>query len=172
MAEQEGGLEIKLGQDSFRPTDPKAQRIKSWTNFIATTAALLAAVAGLLKPQDHTATKNSYEELRKAIELSNAESKKNHDDMTALHNYLEGYFSSNESMKIPQLSQPSPSPQPSAVHPGGTGKKIANPHTITFGVSPTSGAPYAPSAPEPLPPIHDQADYKPLPSYDSVAGQK
>jgi len=101
MGDDEKKIEIHLSDESSN--DPKAQRIKSWANVIATTAALLTAVAAINKPQDQTVSKNTYEQLKSAIEHTNQDVKENHDDMVALHNYLLGYYAGDQ-FALPPLS--------------------------------------------------------------------
>ena len=53
-------------------------------------AAVLVALAALLRPQDHTVTKNSYETTAQGIAKVEDEIRKNHEDIVALRSYIEG----------------------------------------------------------------------------------
>lgn len=57
---------------------------------ILAVAALVAALAGWFKPQDHSVTKVSYEEMATGIEKLGQASVQNHDDIIALQGYLAG----------------------------------------------------------------------------------
>jgi hypothetical protein len=179
MAENQNGerrtIEIHLGgDDESVVTDPKAQRLKSWANIIATTAALLTAVAAIFKPQDQTINRNTYEELRTAVTQVDSEVKQNHDDMVALHNYLAGYFANNSTLTLPPLSSATSAivimdaGAPSAKITTVTipGKKDAGVGPITFNIQTASSA-------FPLPDVHPPAaPAAPLPPFDSVAAKK
>lgn len=152
-------LHLGGGSDST-PPDPKAQRLKSWANIIATTAALLTAVAAIFKPQDQTVSRNTYEQLKTAIEQTQQDVKQNHDDMVALHNYLAGYYAGNSSFSLPPLQQT----------PGvDAGAAMVIPLAHDAGVivvPPASHTPY------PLPTVATANPPAPLPPFDSVAAKK
>ena len=107
VAEAGKDLVLNLGgggsPSSIPPTDPKAQRLRSLANIIATTAALLTAVAAIFKPQDQTVNRATYEQLKGSIEQTNQYVKQEHDDTVALHNYLTGYFAGNTTFAPPAL---------------------------------------------------------------------
>ena len=171
--EEAKDIEIHIGgNDSVPPTDPKAQRLRSWANIIATTAALLTGVAAIVRPQDQTVNRNTYDQLKASIEQTNAAVKKDHDDMVALHNYLSGYFAGNATIVLPPLSSssspPSPVPAPSTRRQAQANPPAPAP-TITFGILP---APAPPAAPFPLPPVSSVTSAVPLPEFDSVAAKK
>ena len=158
---EEKKIEIHLGNDE--ETDPKAQRLKSLANVIATTAALLAAVTALIKPQDQTVNRNTYDQLKNAIEHTNQDVKQNHDDMVALHNYLLGYYAGDQ-FALPPLSSTktvvvdagipatistsTDVPKSTSIKPFSTSSK--KPDVITLRIEPVapSAAPMAP-LPEP-----------------------
>ncbi len=77
-------------EESIPPKDPKAQRIRSWANVIATSAALITAFGALFRPQDMTVNKASYDELKKAVEQLSVDNAKNHDDIVSMRSYMEG----------------------------------------------------------------------------------
>jgi hypothetical protein len=183
--EAEKNIEIHLGGggdgDSIPPTDPKAQRLRSWANIIATSTALLTAAIAVIKPQDQTVAKNSYEQLKTSIEQTNEAVKQNHEDMVALHNYLQGYFAGAPAFAPPPISSSAPIPPPPP--PPATVSKKPPPApaattTITFNTAPASMATvlaYAPAAPSPafpLPPVSSAAPPPTPPSFDSVAAKK
>jgi hypothetical protein len=180
-SEEGKGIEIHLGDSSIPPSDPKAQQLKSWANIIATTAALVTAVGALLKPADTTATKNTYEQLKASIEETNNVVKQDHDDMVALHNYLQGYFASNTQIMLPPMGgssgssgsssgSSSASPAPSATQ----NKKPSSSTTFVIPTSTSTAWAYSPAqAPAfPLPPVTSAAPPSTLPSWDSVAAKK
>jgi hypothetical protein len=180
--EAEKAIEINLGgnEDSVPPTDPKAQRLRSWANIIATSTALLTAAIAVIKPQDQTVNKATYEQLKTSIEQTNEAVRQNREDMTALHNYLQGYFAGSPTFAPPAFSSTTPTASPPPPPPP---KKLtqATPTattTITFNTVPTSMATvlaYAPAAPAPafpLPPVSSAAPPPSPPSFDSVAAAK
>ncbi len=160
-------LHIRFGGDSDRPTDPKAQRLRSWANIIATTAALLTGIAAILKPQDQTAGRETYNELKTAIEQNSKDDRQNHDDIVSLRNYLDGYFNANGKTVIlpagppPPPPVPSPSPAPTIVSkPKRWGPADAG--------APAAPAPAPAAAAPPLPDIHNPPPVQQLPNYDQV----
>jgi len=106
----EGEITIDLGKSpSSRPgpTGTISLKVRSWTNIVATTAALAAGLAAFAKPPDHSAAKASYEELKKAVETNASNNKQNHEDIVALRNFLEGYV---KGMAAPTASSAGPAP--------------------------------------------------------------
>jgi hypothetical protein len=185
--QQEEGkeLELHIGEgDSVPPTDPKAQQLRSWANIIATTTALLTAVVAIVKPQDQTVSRNTYEQLKTSIEQTNESVKQNHDDMVALHNYLQGYFAEKTTLVLPPLSSALPAPSASSVAPPATtsSRKYATAPTATASITfaiPTGATAlaYVPAAPAaapafPLPTVSSATPPPALPAFDSVAGKK
>ena len=187
--QQEDGKEIELhigGEDSVPPTDPKAQQLRSWANIIATTTALLTAVVAIVKPQDQTVNRNTYEQLKTSIEQTNESVKQNHDDMVALHNYLQGYFAEKTTLVLPPLSSatsvPSAAPTTAASPPATSQRKYATTPTstatapITFsiptGATALAYAPPAPAPAFPLPTVSSAVAAPAIPPFDSVAGKK
>src|SRR5512135_1124557 len=157
------------GGDSEPPSDPKAQQLKSWANIIATTAALLTAVAAIFKPQDQTVNRNTYEQLKTSIEQTNQDVKQTHDDMVALHNYLAGYFAGNNTFALPPIAAAS-TVDAGAPVPTATVVITSPPHRdaggpITFVIPPATKA-------YPLPTIGAPPITQKLPTFDSVAAKK
>jgi len=122
----EGEIRIDLGP----PSSSSGRRgkivisLKSWTNIVATGAALIAGVAAYAKPADKSAAKASYEELKKAVEENAQNDKQNHEDIVALRNFLEGYFKGTGAPTAAWTAgsadaglYPSAAPHPSAFHP-------------------------------------------------------
>jgi len=175
QAENPGDVEIHLGGgESEPPTDPKAQRLRSWANIIATTAAMLTAVAAVFKPQDQTVNRNTYEQLKASIEHTNEDVKQNHEDMVAIHSYLQGYFAG--SAAFAPLSSNVPTATSAQKPPN-----IQTAPTVTFTVpsatatATTTSYTYAPSSRTPLFPLPSltQRPAPPtLPPFDSVAAKK
>lgn len=172
QAENQENLEIHLGSgDSEPPTDPKAQRLKSWANIIATTAALLTAVAAVFKPQDQTVNRNTYEQLKASIESTNEDVKRNHDDMVVLHSYLQGYFAGSAMFVAPPVN--SALPILSTTTSTSTSSK---PPTIQSAPIISFSAPSATTSyrlvPFPFPTVTPRASAQPIPTFESVAGKK
>ena len=71
-------------------------RTKSLATLIAAITAMVIACGSLVKPQDHSVAKKSYEELTKAVEDLDKAEDKNHDDIVALRAFLEGYLKAQE----------------------------------------------------------------------------
>ena len=56
-------------------------KIRSWAVLVAAAGALLTSLAAILKPQDHTVSQTSYEEVSKAFQRLSDQSQLNHDDI-------------------------------------------------------------------------------------------
>lgn len=69
---------------------------------------MITSVVSLLKPQDETAVQNSYETLSKQLKITSDDIAKNHDDIEALRNFLDGYIKARreEPMKAQLQTQP------------------------------------------------------------------
>jgi hypothetical protein len=111
-------------------------------------SALAASVASFFKPQDTTATKNSYEHTAKQIETLSAVSVQNHDDIIALRSFLEGYV---------RAQKPETKPESGQGFGSGSGR--------LGGSSRRSTAPQVARAPSPKPPeAQKELPPPPLPS--------
>lgn len=81
----------------FTLTGNDHRRLKTWTNIVVTTAALVIAVSGVIKPQPpqpapDPVRQSSYDELKAAIERVEKDTGRNHDDVAAIRAFLEGYL--------------------------------------------------------------------------------
>ncbi len=144
-------------------------------------AAVLVALAALLRPQDHTVTKNSYEATTAGIAKVEDEIRKNHEDIVALRSYIDGVM--HQSVSLPTEAAPaaSPSPSPSAV-PRSTprhrislsdalGAAIPNISSIAESSSPPPMAPAAAlllNEVPPPPPVHDEPKPWKPPAFDAI----
>ncbi len=102
--------------DTIRPPDPedkKGSKFKAWmkqsASFMTHIVALLAAFGAFLKSCDHSVTKNAYEALSLNITKLSDQTQKNHDDLVALHGYLDGMA---HQPLIAPLGSTSPAPLP------------------------------------------------------------
>lgn len=71
-------------------SDAPKSHIKEYVALITALTALVAGVAAVVKPQDESGTKASYETLSKALQEATEASAQNHDDIVALRSYIEG----------------------------------------------------------------------------------
>lgn len=71
-------------------------RIKTLTTLVASLAALATAVAAFTRPPDTTASRNTYEELSQAMKEISVENVKNHDEIVALHAFIDGFLRSQD----------------------------------------------------------------------------
>jgi hypothetical protein len=142
-------IEIPLppGTASSGPPGGKDHgRLKAWTNFIATAAALLVAAAAILKPQDHSTARASYDELKKAVDENSQNDRRNHEDLVALRNYMDGYLKGAGAA----TSLPSSMPVPST---SGSARAIPPAPVATM---------------PPLPVLHPEPKPHNLPDFDAV----
>jgi hypothetical protein len=101
--------------DTIRPPDPqhKGDGLKAWmkqsASLMTHIVALLAAFAAFAKTCDHSITKNAYEALSLNITKLSDQTQKNHDDLVALHGYLDGMA---HQPLIAPLGSASPAPLP------------------------------------------------------------
>lgn len=65
-------------------------KIRSMAALILACASLLATLGTFIKTCDHSVTENSYNTLSDSIKTLNENQQKNHDDLVALHGYLDG----------------------------------------------------------------------------------
>jgi hypothetical protein len=161
-------LEINLGgSDSDRPTDPRAQQLKSWANIIATSAALITAFAAILRPQDQTVNKNTYEQMRMELEKTNLNVQQNHDDIMMIHNdeianhnYLTGFFAGNNAFSLPPMTKSQVAQMIQHQDAG-----VPNMKKIQL-------QEFSVPASAPTPAIHEQSPPAPLPSFDELVNKK
>jgi len=77
-------------------TDPppgahkKREKMRSTISLLTHIVALLAASGAFLKTCDHSVTKNAYDALSENIQKLADQQKQNHDDLVAIHGYLDG----------------------------------------------------------------------------------
>lgn len=93
MAENDeaGKLIVEASENEREPKSPKsslASTIKSWAVLIASLAALATALGAIFKPQDHTVTQTSYEQLSKTMQKIEDQGQANHDDIVSIRQYL------------------------------------------------------------------------------------
>lgn len=72
------------------------EQLKTYKEIIVGVGALVAAVAGWFRPADVTATKNSFDWTASELERITNVTNQNHDDIVALHHYLEGYLKAQQ----------------------------------------------------------------------------
>jgi hypothetical protein len=145
------------------------KNIIKWANaskgLIAAAAALLTAVGALLKPQDHSATKITYDTLSVSIKQISDEQKLDHDDIVKLRGYLDGLNHVNLVQKEAEEIM-----LPAGRKAGGSSHKYIAPKVVsalsTTATSATAtSATSMPMAQEP-PPVHNDIERKELPSFD------
>jgi len=69
----------------------KPSILKGWAAIITSIAALVAALGAILRPPQEPAAKAAYETVASAVKANSEAIAKNHDDIQALRNYMEGY---------------------------------------------------------------------------------
>jgi hypothetical protein len=85
-------------------------RVKSMATLLTAMAALVAGLGAMFKPQDQTATKSSYEELRTSVKELAKAADDNHDDLMALRAYLDGYANATKGVTLPAPTVSPPTP--------------------------------------------------------------
>lgn len=94
MGEGEGGGQEHLIAGAAEEADreshvgSKGSVIRSWAIMIASFAALITSLGAILKPQSHTVTEVSHDELTKSIQAIADQQQKTHDDLVALRTYI------------------------------------------------------------------------------------
>lgn len=95
----------------------KPSILKGWAAIIASVAALVTAIGAFLKPPQEPAAKAAYETLSSAVKSNSEEIAKNHDDILALRNYMEGFA---KGVRVSPATSSSitiyPSPDGSTIH--------------------------------------------------------
>jgi hypothetical protein len=124
-------------------------QLRSLAALFTALAALVASVGALVKTFDHSVTENSYNTLSQGIQDVVAAQQRNHDDLTALHGYLDGL------VRAGALGPPA---SPGAASGGGAGAVGA--------VAPT-GTSHTNSLP-PVPSVHPTSPVWHAPPFDEV----
>jgi len=163
----------------------KLAKIIGWINaskgFITATAALLASVGALAKPQDHSVTKTAYDTLSSGIKEISDEQRRDHDDVVALRGYLEGLTREKVilSPTVTTVTDVAKPPESSHRRAGGARRPavavMASP-VVAQKPEPVQQAPEL-QTPEPpalvvqapeLPPIHQEMKRTNLPVFDAL----
>lgn len=129
-------------------------KLRSLAALIIAGTSLLATGGTFLKTCDHSLTEHSYNTLSGDIKKLSEEQSKNHDDIVALHGYLEGLMhqpkpvdsedvAPESAVGAPSNSVPTSTPVPSPSHP------VARPHA-----SHASVEKHPPAPPPPVPSVH------------------
>lgn len=92
-------------EEEKKPKHPLLERLNAARNFLLALTALVTAVSAWWKPQDQTATKNSYEWSAAQIEKLAANDVKLQEDLVGLRNYIQGYALANGG-KMPIAPEP------------------------------------------------------------------
>jgi hypothetical protein len=105
--------------DSEDPKDKQSilSKLNAMKGLILAIAALVTAVGSYLKPEDQTATKNTYEWSAQQIEELSAQDVQLRQDIVAIRNYLEGYIEAQKNSPTPRgegVGLGSPPPRPRA----------------------------------------------------------
>jgi hypothetical protein len=128
---------------SQRLIDPTNPRVRSLTNIVVTATALITAITALVKPQDTSVTKASYEELAASLKTMGEQNAKLHDDQVALRSYIDGYVKAKQQQDV-ELA-----------------KETASAVEATTSPSTAPAGPVLPVKPPPAPPPPPQVSPKP-----------
>lgn len=79
--------------------------IKEYKELIVGISALIAGLAGVIKPTDTAATESSFQWTQKELEQVAADNKQTHADLVALHQYLVAYIKGQKKLQAFQLEQ-------------------------------------------------------------------
>jgi hypothetical protein len=142
--------------DSDPPVWPKSrgEKLKPWINAISIIAALATSITAALKPNDPI-NKASYEELKKAVEQLNKNDTRNHEDIMAIHSYLESYAWSAASASA-AAAQPPPVPPRGRLRNKIVKKKSSKSEKLETPQTPV------------LPEIHGKPPVQNLPEFDEL----
>ena len=132
------------------PSKPRAARPASlWSrlgqlsHFLLSIAALLTAVAAMVKSCDHSVTENAYATLAGGIKATAEGTEKNHEDLLALRGYLAGPADGAAPITMAALPAVSPSAAPASV------RVMASAMAPAVGTVPKAGRSHPPSAARP-----------------------
>lgn len=103
----------------------KRDKVRSTISLLTHFVALLAASGAFLKTCDHSVTKNAYEALSQNIQKLADQQKQNHDDLVAIHGYLDG-------MARAPMTAPAESAMTMALPPPAGGPPSTKGHQITI----------------------------------------
>lgn len=129
--------------------------MRSSAILIASVVALLTSAGAFFKPQDHSVTQASYEELSKSLQALTDQQQKNHDDLVALRAYM--VMRANDQYYVPNL--------PSAASTGGGEPPKPIPVVRVAPPSPTTSAS---APPPPPPPLHVVTELHQPPSFTTL----
>jgi hypothetical protein len=71
-------------------TPSKREKMRSTISLMTHVVALMAATGAFFKTCDHSVTKSAYDALSADIQKLSDQDQKNHDDLVAIHGYLDG----------------------------------------------------------------------------------
>lgn len=94
-AKKEAAEGVENEDEPAGKRDRSSDRIKSIATATAAVAALITALAAIFRPEDTTAARTSYDELSGRMKEISEANARNHDDLVALHAFLEGYLGSH-----------------------------------------------------------------------------
>jgi hypothetical protein len=140
------------------PVTSRGAMIRSWAILLASISACITAFATWAKPQDHSVTQQSYEELSKRLESMQDQQQKSHDDIVAMRAYL-----SQRNGEVFVL--PSQAAQAAAEAVDAGAPILLRPLVRT---SPSASAALMPAASVQPPAIHTFVRADPPPSFDNV----
>lgn len=155
----------------------RMETLKMIANIIATVTALVMAVAAFFKPNDPI-NKTAYEELKTAIQINTDNTRENHEDISAIRMYLDGYLASSlvvssgdggtKATVIPLTIHPVSSPGSRLSTPPALATALATVSTKNpdAGVGIVIVSPISPAPP--LPHLHTASTGQIIPSYEEL----
>ena len=81
------------------------ETLKAYRDLAIGVGALIAALAGILKPTDTTATKQSFDYTQEALKQLAADNAKTHDDLVRLHTFIVSYVRKHNELEQFELTQ-------------------------------------------------------------------
>jgi len=92
------------------------ETVKAYRDLVIGVGAMLAALAGILKPTDTTATEQSFDHTQASLKQLSADNAKTHDDLVRLHKFVVAYVDKHnklEQYELQILQQQETAPSPS-----------------------------------------------------------
>ena len=92
------------------------ETLKAYRDLAIGVGALIAALAGILRPTDTTATEQSFDYTQEALKQLAADNAKTHDDLVRLHTFIVSYVRKHneleqfELMQMQNAAPPAPRP--------------------------------------------------------------
>ena len=134
--------------------------LKGLAAILLAVASLVTAVGAVVRPRPEPEAKSGYEEIAKSLLDVQAQAKQDHDDLEALHGFVQAYIESHKVVTVETAPAPTPSASATAARndlaPSGLpASSAAGPTALYSKMAVVMAAPSS-AVPPPIAPLHDQ----------------